>query len=44
MMKDVCKKCGYWTRNDKHGKYKCYTNRCPAKQRDMRGKSRGKGN
>jgi len=43
-MKKVCKKCGYWTRNKAHGKYKCYTNKCPAKQRDMRGKRDGKGN
>lgn len=33
-LKKVCKQCGFWTKKKHHGKYKCYTNRCPAKQRD----------
>lgn len=33
-MKDTCKKCRYWTHNKEHAKFKCYTGRCPAKQRD----------
>jgi len=30
-VKEVCKKCGYYTGNPKHSYYKCYTNSCPAK-------------
>lgn len=37
-MKEVCKKCQYWTENSKHGNYKCYTGNCPAKLRDEKGK------
>lgn len=33
-LKDTCKRCRYWTLNKKHGEFKCYTNQCPAKQRD----------
>jgi len=37
-LKAVCKKCAYWTMSDRHGNYKCYTNGCPAKRRDMQNK------
>lgn len=37
-LKAVCRQCASWTKNPKHGKYKCYTNKCPAKQRDMQSK------
>jgi hypothetical protein len=32
-MKEVCKKCSYWTREG-HRFYKCYCGDCPAKRRD----------
>ena len=34
VVKAVCKMCRYWTRNKNHKSAKCYTNSCPAKQRD----------
>ena len=34
-MKDVCYKCGSWTKNPKDGHYKCYCGDCPAKQREI---------
>ena len=32
--KAVCLKCGYWTGQPTHGRGKCYTINCPARQRD----------
>lgn len=32
-MKEACKKCASWT-GVGHQRYKCYTNKCPAKKRD----------
>lgn len=30
-IKEACKKCRYFTKNPKHGCFKCYTpNNCPA--------------
>ena len=37
-LKDVCYKCGSWTKNPKARRYKCYCGDCPAKQRDTRNK------
>jgi hypothetical protein len=33
-MKDICWQCQYWTKDKKHGKYRCYTHICPAYMRD----------
>lgn len=38
-MKDICKKCSYWTKEGSNY-YKCYTKNCPANKRDS-GKSPG---
>lgn len=32
-IKAVCNKCTYWTGKG-NKRYKCYTNKCPAKARD----------
>ena len=37
-MKKECKKCEYWTKNPKHGNYRCYTSKCPAYQQDRKDK------
>jgi len=33
-LKEVCKGCGYWTKDDNDPKYRCYTSSCPASIRD----------
>jgi len=33
-LQKTCLKCEYWTKNPKHGSYKCYRGDCPAKLRD----------
>jgi len=38
-MKESCKRCYYWTGKGGIGHaYKCYTSKCPAKQRDDKAK------
>lgn len=34
----LCLKCESWTKNSKHGQYKCYTHSCPAYIRDSKTK------
>ena len=38
MIKDVCKRCRSWTKDSKHGQFKCYCGDCPAKSRDENGR------
>ena len=35
-MKKECYHCGYWTREDRDPRYKCYAGDCPAKVRDTK--------
>jgi len=34
VLKKVCSSCGYWTKDPKGRRLKCYCGSCPAKARD----------